>query len=323
MARKPKKNPKSAIRNPKLTERDLRAAGLGCESIEAAAERLGVADLPALLAAKPKLAAAWERGRFLREVLRVAKLGIVAAEADRYFTEPWQLQRGDLAVKLKHDHAMLDVWMSGQSEVRLQARVGLMERVKRGEVGARTMAIYEDLLLESRPKTTAVDWDNITQTQLEMATGIKRAQWGRWVEKNGCPRKASGRYSLPAVIAWLREYEDTGGVKLEQGLNPMQAEKLRRYKLENDETEGRLVPQAIVGKILAQRATRLLTLLSEARAQEWSQAHEGKTAAQLKPLYLEAFRQARLAWKEIPDDLPLPEAARAKIEEGLALLIAE
>jgi len=329
MARKPKptkqrKARASAAPERKIpSEQDVRAAGFECESLPTAAERLGVADLEALLAGKPRLAAAWDRGRFLRQVRIVGLKGIVAEEADRFF-EP-ALDRGELCEKLKRDRVLHDVWTSAALEAKLAVREGLIQRARRGEADAKVMELYERLLVE-RPEagdTANINWENLTPTQLEKATGIARNQWHRWGEKNGCPRKANRRYSLPAVIAWLRVYEDTGGVKLEQGLNPMQAEKLRRYKLENDEAEGRLVPRAEVAKILTQRAARLRELLSEARAGEWAQAHEGKTAAQLKPLYLEAFRQARLAWKDVPEDLPLPEAARAKIEEALALLASE
>jgi hypothetical protein len=321
-------NPPSALRKLKakplkLMEASVRQAALECESIEAAAEKLGVADLESLLTGKPKLAAAWERGRFLRQVRIVGLKGIVAEEADRFF-EP-ALGRGELCAKLKRDRALHDVWTSAALEAKLAVREGLIQRARRGEADVKVMELYERLLLDGPEAGNGgqIDWHDLTPTQLEKATGIARIQWRRWEEKNGCPRKANRRYSLPAVIAWLRVYEDTGGVKLEQGLNPMQAEKLRRYKLENDEAEGQLLPRADVAKILTQRAARLRELLSEARAQEWSQAHEGKTAAQLKPLYLEAFRQARLAWKDVPEDLPLPEPARAKIAEALALLVSE
>ncbi len=250
MARKPKKNPKSEIHNPKLTERDLRAAGLGCESIEAAAEKLGVADLPALLAAKPKLAAAWERGRFLRQVRTVGLKGIVAEEADRFF-EP-ALTRGELLERLKHDKVLHDVWTSAALEAKLAVREGLIQRARRGEADAKVMELYERLLVESPARAESLDWENLTTTQLEQATGIHRNQWRRWEEKNGCPRRPNRRYSLPAVIAWLRVYEDTGGVKLERGMDPLRAAKVEEKELDLAERRHQLLDreQVIVGIVM-------------------------------------------------------------------------
>ncbi len=302
----------------RIAEAEVREAAFECESFDQAAERLGVADLQKLLDGKPKLAAAFERGRFLREVRRVAGKGIVAEEADRFF-EP-ALGRGELVDKIAKDRILADVWRTAHAEAKQQAREGLMRLARSGD--AKAMALYEQLLLEP-PAGGELDWQDLTSTQLEGATGIKRAQWLRWVKDFRCPRKASGRYSLPAVIAWLREHESTGGVKLNRGLNPMQVEKARMYKLQADEAEGRLIARDIVVRLFTARAARMVQILSEARAKDWAAAHEGHTAAQLEAEYLEAFRSLRLLWKDFPEEIPLPPVARAKIEEGIRLLMRE
>jgi hypothetical protein len=320
MTRNPEKKPISTIRSPKLADRDVREAAFACGTFEQVAETLAVPDLQSLLDGKPKLAAAFARGRFLRQVREIAtETLIVDEEVDRFVVPA--LERGRFVEMLKRDRVVQDIWASGRALAATGPQRGLKRLADAGD--ARAISIYERLLTQGPAHVESVDWEDLTPTQLDRATGIKRAQWLRWEKQAGCPRKGNRRYSLRAAIEWLREHEATGGVKLEHGLNPMQAEKFRRYKLENDEAEERLMPCAEVARLLAQRAARLMTLLSEARANEWAQAHEGKTAEQLKPLYLEAFRSARLTWKEVPDDVPLPERARALLGEVLALLTAE
>jgi hypothetical protein len=132
-------------------------------------------------------------------------------------------------------------------------------------------------------------------------------------------------YALVQVIDWLRRWERdkaTGGREA-AGLNPMQTEKARMYKLQADEAEGRLLDRPSVIRMFRERAARMVQLLGEATADQWSHAHEGKTAAQLKPAYLETFQQIRSLWKEFPAEVPMPPEALAKIEEGLALLLKE
>jgi hypothetical protein len=306
----------------KMTEATVRTAGFECNSLAAAGERLGVADLDDLLEKKPKLAAAFARGRWLRQVRIVASKGIVAEEADRFF-EP-ALARGELVERLKRDKALHEVWTSAALEAKLAVREGLIQRARRGEADVKVMELYERLLVEM-PETGAgkVDWENLTPTQLDRATGINRTQWRRWERKNGCPRKANRRYSMPAVIEWLRQHEGTGGVKLERGLNPLQVEKRRREKLDNDEREGRLMETAQHEADILGRARHLAALLSPEQAREWARAFAGKTPSQLEEVILPAFDRIVAEYHQLPEQVILPPAARAKFEEGFQLLQRE
>lgn len=326
MARKSKKSKPSVVSVPSVAkkkkapvaaERDIRQAAFECESFEAAAEKLGVADLQGLLDSKPKLAVAWERGRFLRQVRDLATdTLIVVEEADKFLG----LERGRLAEMLKHDRILVDVWTSGRFEAMTSARKGLKHLADAGD--AKAIPLYEQLL--SNPAhAESLDWDNLTPTQLEQATGIHRNQWRRWEEKNGCPRKTNRRYSLPAVIEWLREHERTGGVRLEHGLNPLQAEKMRRERMDNDRNAGLLMETAEHEAEILGRAQYLAALLSPEHAEQWSLAFAGKTAAQLREIILLAFDKVVAEYHKVPEDLNLPPAARAKFEEGFQLLKRE
>jgi hypothetical protein len=288
------------------SERDLRLAAQTCATFEAAAEQLGGVDLEGLLAGSKKLAAAWERGRFLRQVRQIAEEGIVAEEADRFLLPP--LAKGTLAAQLATDHALRDIWVSGQGEAKRKARAGLMKLAEAGDPRAR--GLYEQLLCEQRQSAGAVDWDNLTPTQLEAATGILRPQWDRWAKQSGCPRKTNGthaRYSLPAVIAWLRTHESTGSVKLEKGMDPLRAKKVEEKELDLAERRHHLLDrqQVVIGIVqrhrrLAEASKRIPDLLIEL---------QGQGVEHMGQILEEFFRGLRAHQSEEFGELYLPEAA--------------
>lgn len=307
---------KKATKKP--SERDLRDAGFECPDMASASERLGVGDLTVLLEDSKRLAAAWDRGQLLRRVRDVASTTVVVpARADKLLG----LEKGSFERIYKTDRIARELWDRGRYEILVEIERALVARVKDGDLKA--VAAVEHLFT-SRGEPTVTDFNCLSPTQMELATGFPRQTILRWVKKNGLPRNADGSYDLPAFVAWFGKWERdkvTGG-KEAAGLNPMQAEKARMYRLQADEAEGRLWERAIVIRMLRDRAARMVQVFSEARAREWSTRHEGQTAAQLLDAYLEVFRQVRSVWGQWPAELPLPEGAKAKIEEGLQILLA-
>jgi hypothetical protein len=302
------------------SEADVRRAALEAQDLGAAGEALGVADPAAMLEASPKLTAAWERGRFLRQVRQIAAKGIVAAEADRFF-EP-ALERGELANRLKRDIMARDIWNRANAAAKQQARDGLMALARTGD--RRAMELYERLLdVERRAgPPEAVNFRKLRPAQIENATGILHNQWSRWSREVGLPRNLDGSYDLPAVIEWLRRWERdsvTGG-QTAAGLNPFQQEKARREKRENDLAEGRLVSGRWHIEELCRRTRLLHELLSEARAREWGHLMAGKTAEEIEAAVLAAFSAVLAEYKKLPADLLIPDDVRKKFEEGFAIL---
>jgi hypothetical protein len=318
-AKKPKRATGHGSRaTKKPSERDLREAGFECPNLAAAAERLGVADLVAMLKRSKRLSAAWDRGRVLRRVKDVASMGIVPEEADRHLEWP----RGELVERIKTDRALAEVWDLANFEARTRARRGLMALAETGD--RKAMQLYERLLDVDAKAESSIDCERLRPVALAKMTGIKREQWDRWAKESGCPRNIDGSYSLARVIDWLRKWERdkaTGG-KEAVGLNPMQTEKARMYKLQADEAEGRLIDRPTIVRVFCEQAARMVQLLGEARADQWSHEHEGKTAAQLKDSYVAAFRHLREIYEKFPPEVPMPAAAKAKIEEGIQILLA-
>lgn len=301
------------------SESAVREAGFACEDLAGAAERLGRTDLETLFKTSKRLSAAWERGRLLRRVQQTAARGIVAEEADRFLDLP----RGTLVARMVKDRLLAEVWGDAHFEARGRARAGLMQLAEAGD--ARAMKLWERLLFEEGKPVQPVEFDRLTPTQMESAVGIRRQVLDRWAKEDGLPRNGDGSYSLARFIEWVRRHERdlaTGG-QTAAGLNPLQSEKARRERRENDEAEARLVKIGVHVEDLTRRAYCLYAAINPHRIKDWVQNLAGKSVEEQEQVLAGEFAKVLAAYKKVSLDIPLPDEARAKIEEGLGLLMKD
>jgi len=301
-----------------LSEQGVREAAFACEDLAAAGVRLGVADLKGRLDRSQRLAAAWDRGRLLRRVREVAGTTyIVADTADKILG----LAKGEFRRIYAADRIVRELWNTTRFDLLLATEQGFAARVKEGDLKA--IAAVEVLFASRRPAAGEVDYGRLTPAELGRATGILAQQWARWVRENGCPQSVDGSYSLAKVLDWLRKWERdkvTGGREA-AGLNPLQSEKARREKRENDEAEGRLVPIDVHIEALTARAHCLYGVASPNRVKDVVVMLAGKTAPEQEDVLNDAFGRVLEAYKTLSPDISLSDEARAKFEEGLALLM--
>lgn len=104
------------------------------------------------------------------------------------------------------------------------------------------------------PKET-LSPERLNKQKLSYMIGISINSINDWVEAKGCPCQREGNeliFSLPEVFEWRIKYEkknikeanakakDEAGIT-KGGLDPVEFERCRKLKLENDEKEGLLV----------------------------------------------------------------------------------
>ena len=315
-----KKKTTSAQRPRAPTVKAVREAGFECEDLAAGGRRLGVADLAKLLKARPTLAKAWDRGRLLRRVREVAReTHWVAAAVDKHLG----LAKGEFVRLLARDRVVRELWEDNREALRVSLGRALIQRAEAADPKA--LAAVEHLFREGAAVVRDVDFQHLTPVQMQTATGIAHQQLLRWHKSDGLPRNVDGTYTVSEFVAWLRKWERdkvTGGAEA-QGMNPMQAEKARMYKLQADEAEGRLVSREVVVGMLCARAARMVQMFNVHQAEQWSEEHAGQTAGQLLEAYQQAFHRVRMIWAQWPEEVPMPDAARTKIEEALTLLLEE
>jgi len=323
MARKPKTTTTRATSDPRRATAKMpsasavRDAAIECATLEEAAERLR-AGVGTLLKTRAR-SNAWERGRLLRRVQEVAGTTYVVVEAaDKLMGTA----KGAFAKLYARDREVRDLWDSKRFALLLATEQGFAARVQDGDLKA--IAAVEALFSARRPEPEDVDFERLPPAEMERATGVNHRQLNRWAKEHGLWRAADGSYSLPRFVAWVRQWEvrKLGAQAAGRPVDGESAlERLRR--LQGDEIEGRVYQRTDVIAMLRTRAAWLTQLLSEARAEQWAHEHEGQTAAQLKGAYITAFETLRRRWCDWPEELPLPPAAKQKVEEALTLLTQE
>lgn len=232
--------------------------------------------------------------------------------------EVLDLRPGAFAKLFKTNKAIRETWTKARFTLRIETHKALAAKVKNGDPKA--VAAVKHLFGHPTDGAADRDFTRLSLANLERATGIHQRQLYRWHRERGLPRNSDKTYSLPRFIAWHAQWE-IGKLKSTKApaTNPMQAEKARLYRLQADEAEGRLLPRDEVVRMLQDRATRLVQLLSERRAEDWSIAHEGKTAAQLKGAYVAAFLEIRKLYCTL-EQIPLPAEARAAFDRAFKVL---
>ncbi|MBM4026743.1 MAG: helix-turn-helix transcriptional regulator [Planctomycetes bacterium] len=184
----------------------VRHAGQRAGGIEEAESMLGVRDLPALLADED-LGRAWQQGRLWRRLGELAATPLceeTAAKALGMALDAFRKVLGE-------DIVAKEIWDTGRQAILLRAKNSIVAAAERGEAYAVRMM---DRLVRSQTVASGskTDFRNLTQTELEAATGIKRAQLRRWERSHGLPVTGSGTYSLPDFVKWLRR-ADVGRVR--------------------------------------------------------------------------------------------------------------
>ncbi len=332
MARKPTKSKRvtghgsratkratSDERRATLSDAAVREAGFDCVDLAAAAERLAVPDLADRLKRSRRLAAAWDRGRLLRRVRDIASTTYVVVEsADKLLG----LAKGEFASLYGKDRVIRELWERHRFDLLLATEQGFAAKVREGDPKA--IAAVEHLFT-ARPAARDLDYEHLRPVDLAKATGILAQQWARWVTENGCPQAMDGTYSLPRVLDWLRKWERdkaTGG-RESAGLNPLQSEKARRERRENDEAEGRLVPIDVHLEALTARAHCLYGVVSQHRVKDIVGLLTGRTPEEQEQILGEQFARVLEAYTKLSPDIPVMDEVRARIEDALKMLMQE
>lgn len=302
-------------RKAALSESAVRDAAYESADLAAAAERLAVPDLADRLKRSKRLAAAWERGRLLRRIRDVAAGPLVPEAADKDLGLP----KGALVKLLKTDMIVRDLWNDTRHEAIQRVRRSIMDLAGQGNTTALTAF---ERIIEPKGSAGEVDYGRMTPAELGRATGILAQQWARWVRESNCPQNIDGTYSLSRVLDWLRRWERdkaTGGREA-AGLNPLQAEKARRERRENEEAEGRLLPIDKHWEAMFAHMHCLQRLVSGARARDIVALLVGRSVEEQERVLDEEFRQIVAAFEKLSPDVPVPDEARAKMTEALGLL---
>ena len=292
----------------------VRLAALDCESIAEASEKLKF-DLGQKRLGK-KLRAAWDRGRFLRNVRGLATAAVTIEEAE----DTLHIGRGDLEILFQADHEVADTW----NQSRLATVIAVKTALVKNATAGKATAIKE--LAHSMRRDIAksdVDFTALTLDQVVEFTGYSRQTIHNWVTK-GLKKNANGKtYDSQNLMRWYTEFtlQKTGSPALSKSsvTENLHAEKVLQLQLLNAERRGQLLDRDEVVAGLLVRYQTLVNGLNR-KSEEMSVLLANQSSEKIKQVLISAFAEIRSGLCEVPQELQLPPAAADKYKELLMLI---
>jgi hypothetical protein len=312
--RKSPKRSKAKRRRKRLPISAVRLKSLAFEygSLTVADAHSGL-DVPLapLLEKHGRLAAAWERGQFLRSLAEwAAGILTVTQAAKKLGFETGQELRDLLDTDLEAG----DLWQQTRDHVIAESKKALVERAKEGDV--RAIKAVELLLRdEGGADRAALDYERLNLNQLAELFGVTRVTAGDWYKKQGLMRNGDGTFDLKTAIRWYEEFtlKKAARNKGPVGASPLHQVKASIQQLEYEKLKGELVGRGeVLGFQLAQ-LTSIVTAFGDLPGLANTMYQQPREQIVKK---LEDFRdKVMAALQHVPDELKLSPPAMAKLKE--------
>ena len=184
---------KTPTRKSAISRAEVKQLALECENMTVADTRKDQItrdrkSLPEILDKHPKLKAAWDRGRFLRNLEGLARKGASITEAAKKL----KLANGRiLRAMIDKDIEVGDLWDQTQLAVTLELKAGIMEAAMEGKTEA--IRAVEKFLVEDKEHPD-FDVSHITTLQLIDLIGKTRTTIHEWVTRFGLPRNIDNTF---------------------------------------------------------------------------------------------------------------------------------
>jgi hypothetical protein len=315
------KQPKRKRRKRLISPLRLRRLAFGCANLAEADLRVHLRrPLADIVAGDTELAAAWQRGQFLRNLERAAGLCASMSRAASYL----KIAAGgpELRRMLDRDDEARDLFDRTFTAAELEIRAAVIASAKDGN--SQAIKTAEKWIADGTSSTGPAppSFSKVTTSQLMELFDVTRQAIDFWVKKKACPRSVDGTFVLRDVIAWHTKYIDerARSGKKPVDINPMQTVKMRRYQVELDRELGRLLEQdSVVAGFVARFQLYAGELAKLPR--DVAPLLENQPLLRIRKI-LEKFVDGVLeAQKKLPDELKLPPAAADDLERCLENLL--
>ena len=288
-----------------MTATQVQRLAFGHEDLVAADAASGLTmSLTKYLDKHSKHKAAWERGRFLRNLKATAGVVETVSEAARKLG----LVSGEILRKvLDTDAEAADLWHQTRLETRIAARRAVLDLVAKGSGSDRALRIVEQYLRDDDRSTApaGADTRHLMQKEIAELFAVDRVTVKNWGDKHGCPRNANDSYNLADVITWWRDFESRkSGVHVE-AKDRMRDAKAERLELQVARERGDLLDrvEAVNGY-----TARFQAVVDSFRykARELAATAHGQTIDRIEQICQAFFEDIMNAWLAVPEFLALP-----------------
>lgn len=269
----------------------------------------------ALMKIKKPTAAALRRG-LLESLGKLAAAAVTLDEAENVLG----MEVGALKKMFAADAAAKSVWQKARIDTLVAVKTQLLNQTKDGKPVA---ARHIERMLMYELKEGTVDWMRLTTNQLSEAFGVTRQTIHTWFTKHGCPRNADGTYALGAMIQWFERFTlekaSPGGMSAASAMSEFQTIKTERLRMELAEKSGKLLDRTQVVAGLLSRI-QYLKQTCDRKLMELTMQCDKQPPEAIAGVLKKFFDDLCRGFSQIPEQLRLPEAAAAKLEEVMGII---
>jgi len=305
---------KKKNRRPKITAARLKLLAVECETIAAAEEQLaGNKSLAEIFDISEKLKAAWERGRFLRNLRRLAATAATITEA----AQSLGMEADKLGEVLNSDIEAADMWNQARLAVTIDIKTALVAAAKEGKAAAIKNI---EMILQREIAHGRTDFSRLSIDEMCQVTGRTRQTLHEWYTNQGLSRNSDKTFDLKTFLFWFENYvlrkADHRGSKTLAETDPLKAAKTEKLEINlAKEKKNLLDREQVMAGVLA-RYQMMINSFNR-KADELAMLCHGQPPAKITELLNNFFTEVLGAQCQVPEELALPPAAA---EEFLKLL---
>jgi hypothetical protein len=303
-----------------LNEAICQRLGYEFEDIATADAAAGIRpNLSKYLNRHPHLRLAFDRGRFLRVLVKTAPNCLIYEAAQRLKDlgfKQFQSAR-DLRDYLDKDKEANELWESARVNGAIENRESLRRTANEGNVKA--IELLEKWSVDRQKETGEAGGQNfqrISTNQMAELFGVSRQTILEWNKDKGMPRNTDDSYNLHSAILWFEDYIKKLAVRGHDAvgpLNPFQAVKTERERLKLEQDRGDLLERAAVISFqvtMIQNVVNAFNAITDLANRVFGQPREQIVG------HLEDFRDEVLAkLQHVPAELKLNGPAENKLVE--------
>lgn len=310
---------RAAVKTPRksaISQAEVKQLALECENMTQADSRKDhitrdIKSLSEILDKHPKLKAAWDRGRFLRNLRDLARTGASVTQAAKKL----RLANGRvLRAMIDEDIEIGDLWEQTQLEIYIEIKTAIIEAAKEGKADA--VRAVENFLLEEK-ESPEFDASHITTLQLTELIGKTRKTIHEWHTRYGLPRNADKTYDLSIFFSWYEDFllkkislgEKSGTIR-----DPLRAIRAEKLKVELASHKNQLVDR---NEIVIQQVAWCHNLITicERNVEELARLCCNQPREKIMEIHRVFFRELHAAAVNIPKALHLPAAQEKKLKK--------
>ncbi len=300
------------------TAEAVKPVGKQTDNFAEADDRAGLTrPLADILAKNKKLTAAWERGRFLRDLGELAATAVTINEAEGSL----QLEAGSLKPILADDREAADIWNSARLETTIDIKKALVDQAKSGKpMAARQI---ENILRREIARPRA-DFHHLPIELMVELTGKTRQTIHAWYSKHGLQRNSDKTFDLTVFLNWFEDFtlKKAGRAAAPQtafDTNPLAAKKAEKLEMDIAAQKGQLLPRSAVIAGLLARHQAMINAMARKSGPLAMSCH-GQTTEKIAGLLEKFFDEAKRDQCQVPDELGLDDKAQKKFIELMEMI---